>query len=143
MRLNLYVELLVVAGLVVVFGADTYQRNLIWKDDLSLWSDAVKKSPESYRPHHALGLAYSHSKLYTLALEEYQQALRIKPFTPKTHVNIGCVYEKIGKDDLAMIEYKKALRMDPNDYKAHINLGCIYIIPRRYPIWVSFMAKWA
>ena len=41
----LYVEFLVLVSLVLLFATATYQRNLIWKDDLSLWSDVVKKSP--------------------------------------------------------------------------------------------------
>jgi hypothetical protein len=34
----LYIELVVLVALVPTYGWATYQRNLVWKDDLSLWS---------------------------------------------------------------------------------------------------------
>ena len=45
MKRLIYIEPVVLVSLLLVFAAAAYQRNLIWKDDLSLWSDVVKKSP--------------------------------------------------------------------------------------------------
>ena len=126
MKLNLYLEFLVFICLVLVFAAAARQRNVVWENRISLWSDVVNKSPNKHRPHHNLGRAYSRTEHYDLALKEYEQALRVKPFSPKTHVNIGLVYEKMGQDMLAISMLKKALEMDPNDYKAYAGLGAIY-----------------
>jgi hypothetical protein len=39
------------------FGLGTVTRNVDWKDEVSLWKDTVKKSPNKARPHNNFGLA--------------------------------------------------------------------------------------
>lgn len=63
-RLNLYIEFLIVTGLVVVFGLATYQRNLVWENNFSLWLDVVDKSVYKARPHLALGTSFMEKGLY-------------------------------------------------------------------------------
>lgn len=46
------------AAVVVVLALATYQRNNVWQDDRSLWSDVVAKSPMKARGHNGLGHAY-------------------------------------------------------------------------------------
>jgi tetratricopeptide (TPR) repeat protein len=48
----------VAAGLVLALGLGTYERNKAWRDDLTLWSDVVSKSPDDFRAHSNLGRAY-------------------------------------------------------------------------------------
>ena len=57
MNLTRYIELAVLMGFVMVSGIVAHQRNFVWKDDFSLWSDAVKKSPNKARPHDYMGIA--------------------------------------------------------------------------------------
>lgn len=52
MNLTRYIEVAARIGLVIVSGIVAYQRNIVWKDDLSLWSDIVKKSPDNDRSHY-------------------------------------------------------------------------------------------
>ncbi|MHC4278389.1 MAG: hypothetical protein ACYSTI_13885, partial [Planctomycetota bacterium] len=48
-----------VAGFFIVLCCciTAYQRNLVWKDDIALWRNAVLLSPTSARPHANLGKA--------------------------------------------------------------------------------------
>ena len=57
MKRLIYIESVVLVSLLLVFAAAAYQRNFIWKNDLSLWSDVVKKSPGKVRPHDYMGIA--------------------------------------------------------------------------------------
>ena len=60
MRANLtrYIEVAVLMGLVIVLGAAAHQRNLVWEDDFSLWSDVVKRSPCKARGYNEIGMYY-------------------------------------------------------------------------------------
>ena len=58
MNLTRYIELAVLMGLVMVSGIAAHQRNLVWKDDFSLWSDVVKKSLHNARACYNLGKAH-------------------------------------------------------------------------------------
>ena len=45
-------------GLVVALGLGSYERNKAWRDELTLWSDVVAKSPGDFRAHSNLGKAF-------------------------------------------------------------------------------------
>jgi len=64
---------------VIVLGAFTYQRNLLYQDRLLLWSDAVLKSPDKARPHNNLGYAYALHGDWDRAIEEFRTAARLDP----------------------------------------------------------------
>ncbi|MFZ6016214.1 MAG: tetratricopeptide repeat protein [Nitrospirota bacterium] len=91
-RNYLYIELTVLIIVVVIFSLATYQRNFVWKGDLSLWSDVVKKSPKKFRPHNNLGKAYTKTRQYDLAIAEFKETLRLNPQADKAHNNLGSVY---------------------------------------------------
>lgn len=64
---------------VICFAFLTLQRNHVWKDDYSLWSDTVKKSPDSAIAHNNLGGEYEKKGLLDDALREYETAISLTP----------------------------------------------------------------
>jgi tetratricopeptide (TPR) repeat protein len=66
-------SLLVVAGLLV----STVSRNRIYRDQLTFWSDAVRKSPQKARTHNNLGYAYFEAGDLDSAMEEFRTALSL------------------------------------------------------------------
>lgn len=63
----------------IFFGILTTQRNHAWKNDYSLWSDTIIKSPDSDVAHNNLGVAYEHKGLFDDALREYETAIALNP----------------------------------------------------------------
>ena len=49
----------VVCPIVCLSGFWTYQRNAVWRTELSLWQDCVNKSPQKERTHYNMGVALS------------------------------------------------------------------------------------
>lgn len=47
----------IVTAVVIIFAAATFSRNLLWRDNLSLYKDAVAKSPQFGDIHNELGVA--------------------------------------------------------------------------------------
>jgi tetratricopeptide (TPR) repeat protein len=110
----------------VPFSFAAYNRNLVWKDAVALWHDAVKKSPGSYLAHNNLGSAYDKHGLIDEAVEEYKEALMINPDYEKAHYNLGSAYARLGRIEEAIGEYKSALNIDPYYAEAYYNLGLAY-----------------
>ncbi|MBI5893435.1 MAG: hypothetical protein HZB79_07280 [Deltaproteobacteria bacterium] len=63
MGLNRIFYVIVFITLLFSISITTYFRNIIWNDELTLWEDVVKKSPEKARGHSDLGLAYYKGQL--------------------------------------------------------------------------------
>jgi protein O-mannosyl-transferase len=112
--------------LVTVFSVATYQRNKVWQDEISLWSDVVQKSPQKARGHNNLGAAYGDRNRWDEAIQEYKTALTLKPKLAEAHNNLGSAYKELGQYKAAAQEYKTALSLKPEYAEAQNNLGMAY-----------------
>jgi hypothetical protein len=115
-----------VAVLFVIYSGLTIQRNGVWQDDVTLWSDALRKNPFSSEAHLALGTAYHQQKKLDRAVREYQEALVIKPEDFRARGNLAQVYRQQGLYDQAIVEYLNVVRLMPEDPDAHYGLGLSY-----------------
>jgi tetratricopeptide (TPR) repeat protein len=104
----------------------TYSRNGIWRDDLVLWSDTVKKSPLKARPHYNLGNSFNFRGKMEEAIKEYQAAIQINPEYADAYLNLGVAYASLGVEDRAERALKKAIQLEPYDAEAYYNLGLLY-----------------
>jgi protein O-GlcNAc transferase len=124
---NLYwIESAILVGLVLIYGWAAFQRNFSWKDEFSLWSDAVKKSPDKARPHNQLGVALTGKGKYDEAIAEITHAIFINP-NPKRYVALGNAYREKGLLDLALAQYFKALSLKPDFFEVYVNIGNAYV----------------
>lgn len=117
---------LVLFFIVAICSLLSGQRNLIWQDEYSLWSDAVKKMPNSSRAHNGLGLSYAREGMLDEAVNEYLIALKINPDNTNALLNLGVVYTVQGKLDDAILQYETVLNLNPKKFDAYSNLGYIY-----------------
>jgi tetratricopeptide (TPR) repeat protein len=122
-----WIEIAAFSWLVLIYGWITYQRNIVWKSDLTLWSDIVEKSPQKVRPHNNLAVACNHAELFDRAITEAEKTLRLKPDLPNAFVCLGNSYIGKGSIDMAIMYYKQALSLNPAFATAYVNLGNAYI----------------
>jgi protein O-mannosyl-transferase len=120
------VGIVAVGALVTVFSVVTYQRNKVWQDELTLWTDVVEKSPQKARGYNNLGMAYAAQKQSEEAIAQYQTALNLKVDLAKARYNLGNVYHDLGRLVEAIREYQTAINLQPDYAKAHNNLGLAY-----------------
>src|SRR3989337_3823209 len=83
----------------------TYQRNLAWRDELTLWEDVIKKSSNKSRGYNNVGVSYSLQGRIDDATAMYKTALRLKPDYLDAHNNLGNTYSRLGDIDAAIAEY--------------------------------------
>jgi len=107
----------------LVFCGWTYQRNGVYHDAVSLWSDTVKKSPNKARPHNHLGKALKDQGKVKEAEKHYTKALQIDPEHPQALYNLGNVLYQRGRFKEAGRYFAEALRIKPDYANAHNNLG--------------------
>ena len=116
------IALIVVA---LVFGILSYQRNLVWKDDITLWSDVIKKSPYKSRAYLNLGIAYAATGDDREALSYFGKALQLDPGNYKIYSNMGVSYNRIGMKRQAINYYRTAIRINPGYAIGRYNLGLL------------------
>lgn len=112
--------------MISILSLATVARNSVWKDNVTLWSDVTKKSPDKSRPHYNLGKAYREQGRLDEAIKEYLTAIRIKPDHLLARNNLGVVYAELGMFNEAISQYLIALIIKPDDADAHNNLGSAY-----------------
>jgi len=104
----------------------SFQRNAIWDDDCTLWTDATIKSPSKARGYNELGLYALTKGRYSEALRAIARTIQMDPYQPVAYINIGLAYEKLQQIDLAVQAYEKAITLDPGDPTAYYNLGVVH-----------------
>jgi Flp pilus assembly protein TadD len=109
---------------VVLFATWTYQRNLVWQDEVTLRRDAVAKSPTKTRALAILANALERSGRYGEAELYYRRTLALPSrFDAFAHHNLGNVLLKLGKVDEAVEQFRTALNMEPGEKLMRLNLA--------------------
>jgi tetratricopeptide (TPR) repeat protein len=107
-------------------AAATFERNLVWRDELTLWEDVVRKSPELDAGHNAVGVVYIKRGRIDEAIEKFAAALRLNPRYAAAHYNLGVAYYHKDMLDSAIGHYTMALEFRPDHAAANNNIGVAY-----------------
>ncbi|NWF98113.1 MAG: tetratricopeptide repeat protein [Nitrospirae bacterium] len=121
----------------LVLMTATFNRNKVWSNNISLWEDVVKKSPQKARPHYNLGTVYLekyfkekttfNEYLLNNAIKEFNLAIRLNPKHAGAYNNLGNAYIIKGMIDKAIESYEASLKLKPDNLDAIGNLGNIYL----------------
>lgn len=118
----------IVLLLISALGVLVVQRNEIWTDEYTLWTDVANKSPTPLVPVayvHLGNYAKEHGALKE-SIEYFQKAIDIAPEHVAARNNMANVYQQLDEDDKARSVYEKLLEDKPNLAEAHYNLGKVF-----------------
>lgn len=105
----------ILAIAVIAYSVAGYERNFVWKTELSLWRDVTKKSPLKARGFINLGLAYSKSDRPDKAIAMLQKAEELDPkVAGEANYNLGVIYTNIGDVPKAISSLQKSVEKNPN-----------------------------
>lgn len=130
------------AAIVVIFSVMTFARNMVWQNELTLWSDAVEKSPEKARPWNGRGLAYYNRGEYQKALADFNRALEIYDEFYLAYQNRGIVYLESNKFDSAINDFTRAIEIEPRNHVHYKNRGNAYLKAGSYQEAVNDYSKY-
>jgi len=141
----------IVSGVAVLlisfYSTLTIERNYIFKDELTLWSDAARKSPYKMRVHHNLGKAYFEKGRMDQAIQEAQTALRLSAnLDRKENIKfvlnlLGGAYFVKGGTDVALRMFQRAIEVDPNFATSYYNLSCILATKKEKDRALEYLKK--
>ena len=114
--------------IVLLLSTVTFMRNLIWKDDVTLWRDALAKAPGLSRPYNNYAVALTHAGRFDEAIAAYQKVLVMpnKPFKrsdmekllamhniPKVYADKGMYQEALRRYQALIGLYEEKTMIDP------------------------------
>ncbi len=118
-----------------------YQRNAVWRSPVSLWEDAVQKSPLKDRPYINLGMAYYDQKEYERALEVLNRAVEISPQNSLAILNRANVYRALKDHPKAYLDYHMARKLNSQYGPTYYNWGNLYFEERQFHLAEQFYNK--
>jgi tetratricopeptide (TPR) repeat protein len=109
-----------------LYSVGTIGRNAVWKNDLTLFTDTVKKSPDAAAPHQELGIALAERGRVEEAIASYDRAIAMASSDFRMYNNRGLAFNQMGRLDLAMADFDRAIAWNPRSCEAYNNKGKVY-----------------
>ncbi len=109
-----------------LYGAGTVLRNLVWMDNIRLWTDAAKKSPNQGLPWAELGMEYNTRNDLDHALSCFHKAVAAdydQEGRSITHSNIGMVHLRRAELEKAETHFHEAIRQRETYATPYYGLG--------------------
>jgi tetratricopeptide (TPR) repeat protein len=115
----------VAAAIIVAMACGTWQRNIVWRTEESLWLDATTKSPQNGRGLMNYGVIQMGKGNYQIADAYFERALKLTPRYAVLHVNLAVLRAAEGRPLEAERYFREALQDDANN-----------------PVSYTFFARW-
>jgi Tfp pilus assembly protein PilF len=130
---------LIVSLIFLSFSYQTYERNTIWQDSMTLLTDVINKNPNRFVARNNRGFIYLKEGKFDYAIEDFKIAIKIKPDYADPLYGIARAYSENGMQDSSFLYYSKYIRlqkiafMDSTQLSAaYNNRGVIYAHNRLY-----------
>jgi protein O-mannosyl-transferase len=116
--------LLFYIGIIMLF---TYERCKVWKDSLTLWTDAIEKFNTVGIAYNNRGVAYAELKSYKNSIDDYNQAIKLNPKNSEAYNNKGVALSYLKEYKESINNYNKAIEVRPNYPDAYYNRANAFI----------------
>lgn len=130
----------ILSCIIIVFTFMSYQRNKVWANELTLWEDTIKGSPNKARVNANLGRVYGSRGEYTQAIYYLSRAIALSPDNI-TYENRGVIYSEQGRGALALDDLNKSIAMDPNYFSAYVKRSWVYQTQHNYKAALADLAR--
>jgi tetratricopeptide (TPR) repeat protein len=118
-------QMALVAMLLLVLGVLTFRQCEVYRGHETLWTDTVKKNPQSWMAHANLARLRIQQGRPDAAEQEFRAAIGINPNVEGIHYNLGNLLAREERYEEAMAQYYLALEIAPDKAEAHNNLGVV------------------
>jgi tetratricopeptide (TPR) repeat protein len=113
------------AAVLLAMAYGTWQRNIVWRTEESLWLDAISKSPDNGRGLMNYGVIQMNKGNLQVADDYFERALQFTPRYAYLQVNLGVLKAALGQPAEAERHFREAQQDDPNN-----------------PVSYTFFARW-
>ncbi len=131
-----------VAVLVVfTLGVLTWGQTQIYRDNLTLFEDTLRRNPDAWMAHHNLGTILVGAGKSAEAIPHFEQTLRLRPDYAEGESNLGDALTRTGRVTEAIPHLERALRLQPRFAEAHNNLGAALMAAGRRDEGLSYFTE--
>ena len=117
----------VMAIVIILFGSMTFNRCKIWKDEGTLWTDAIEKYPGGMAiPYNNHGVFCNRNGNWEMAKADFTEAIRLDTNFAEAYSNRSVVYGNLKEWDKAISDCSRAIGINPNNEKSYSNRGLTY-----------------
>ena len=114
-----------VAAVAVALTAVTARRNLDWKDDVSLFSSALRVHPASSEARFDYALALADRGDVEGARREWERIVALDPRHVGALSQLGTYFAERGRLDEAAAYFSRVLAVDPRDVETRFNMALL------------------
>src|SRR5690606_12805411 len=118
-----------------------FQRNKVWKTELSLWEDVTIKSPKNGRGFMNFGLALMAKGDYKNAEINYNKALELTPNYPTLYTNLGILKNAMGNKVEAEEFFKKSVSLPTSNQVSYYYYASFLSNNNRNTEAIEFLEK--
>jgi tetratricopeptide (TPR) repeat protein len=108
---------------IIMLSIWTYDRNRVWENEITLWTDIAEKAPNKSRAQMNLGIILSKKGRMDEAIVYLNRAIQLDPDYDLAHYSLGDALMLQKKYILASESYARAVQIKPNSSLARFNLG--------------------
>lgn len=98
-----------------------------WKDSIVLWNHCLKVTPAEFRAYTNRGIAYSRTKNYDKALQDYNKALSMGRPSSILFNNRGKIFATRKQFEKALSDFNSAIAIQPDYAGAYYNRGLLHV----------------
>jgi tetratricopeptide (TPR) repeat protein len=111
------------AVVLIAEAAGTHQRNKVWHNEVTLWSDVAKKSPHNTRGLMAYATAQMRQGDFAHGLPYLERAAAMSPQDFLPAMNLGIAYGAVKRAEDADRQFQRAIVLAPNLWEPHFFYG--------------------
>jgi tetratricopeptide (TPR) repeat protein len=110
---------LIAGGMLLALGSLTFMQTLVWRNSISLWSQALKVDPANTYAYNNRGIARALHSDRKGAIEDFDQAIRLDPDFSEAYHNRGSLRMDSGDLEGAIADETEAIRASPGYGRAY------------------------
>jgi protein O-mannosyl-transferase len=134
---------LIAIALLSLFAIKTVTRSAEWKDEWTLISADVHRSPNSARMRYSYGIALrdrgkdqksesAYRDYMQQAIHEFEKCVSILPTYVEAYGELGLAWHRMGNPDLALQYYERAVKLDSKKASTYSNMAIIFFERKEY-----------
>ncbi|MFA6281336.1 MAG: tetratricopeptide repeat protein [Candidatus Omnitrophota bacterium] len=137
---NFFLSVLLITA-IVTLSYLTWERCQVWRDDLTLWNDALGNYVNVDLIYNNRGAAYSAKGNYNQAIADYSKTIELNPNFFEAYDNRGIVYIHNGNYSQAILDFTKAIEINHKYANAYYNRAGAYVNINNYDKAISDFSK--
>jgi tetratricopeptide (TPR) repeat protein len=116
-----------VAALVAPLMVLSWRQTAFWRDDLTLFGNAVAIDPDNALARNNLGYTLNKQWRFEEARLQFSEAVRIAPDYYDALNNLGLALNNLGRPQEAIPFLRRAILVNPRATQSYLTLGMVYV----------------